>query len=392
MDIEKFKQSPIGKLVHIEGVDAYGRAFDHYAYLPNPLPERLPLADSTWRLLTDTVLELGRLGGEGDRLPNPGLLARPLIRAEAVSSSALEGTYTTLPQVFQSELFQDSPSLEVTEVLDQIRAFEHGVKVVNEGGALGVNLVKHLHAMLMKNDPRCPPSDKGEFRKRQNFIGPHPKSRVEESYFVPPPQEAVTSLIYDWEKWMHDAKAAHVLVRAAVGHYQFETIHPFIDGNGRLGRLLALLLLLHDGKTLRQPLLNISPYLEAHRTEYQEQLRRASITGDFDSWVCFFLEGVRSRAEIALQKIAELRAIGEAMVNNLRAKRVRGTGLRLAQEAIGFPFITTTDVRDRYKITYQGASQAIAIVVKAGYYTPISLGGNRKLFMCEDVMRIVESV
>lgn len=392
MDIEKFKNSPLGELVPIRGEDAFGRSFDHFAFNPHPLPAKISLSDSTWRLLTDAVLELGRLGGEGDRLPNPGLLARPLIRAEAVSSSALEGTYTTLPQVFQSELFKDPPSAEVTEVLDQIRAFEYGVEVIAEGQPLGVNLIKLLHGVLMRNDTRCPTGDKGEFRKRQNFIGPHPKARIEESFFVPPPHEDVPEAIYALEKWMHDPDAAHVLVRAAVAHYQFETIHPFIDGNGRLGRLIVLLLLLHDGRILTQPLLNISPYLEAHRTQYQDHLRLLSMTGEFDPWVCFFLEGLRTRAQVALAKIRELRQLSRRMKEDLRSKKLRGTAIRLAEDAIGFPLITAPDVRDRYHITYQAASQAIAQMVDHGYYVPVLYGRNRKLFVCEDVMGVVESL
>ncbi|MGH2755930.1 MAG: Fic family protein, partial [Actinomycetota bacterium] len=225
MDIEKFKKSSIGDLEHIQGQDAFGRDYDHFAYVPHPLPSQITLKDSTWRLLADAMLQLGMLGGEGNRLPNPALIARPIIRAEAVSSSALEGTYTTLRQVLQSELFQESPSAEVTEVLDQIRAFELGVALMADGKPLGVNLIKHLHGILMQNDARCPAGDKGEFRKRQNFIGPHPRARIEESFFVPPPPEYVVDSIHEWETWMHDPSAAHVLVRAAVAHYQFETIH-----------------------------------------------------------------------------------------------------------------------------------------------------------------------
>lgn len=391
MDIEKFKESPIGDLVHIDGEDALGRTYDHYAYVPHPLPAKIALRDETWRVLADAVYELGLLGGEGNRLPNPRLLARPIIRAEAVSSSALEGTHTTLPQVFQSELFQDSPSQEVTEVLDQIRAFEVGVNLMQEGQPLGINLIKRMHGILMQNDVRCPAGDKGEFRRRQNFIGPHPRSPIEESDFVPPPHGQVSAAVQAWETWMHTESVAHVLVRAAVSHYQFETIHPFIDGNGRLGRLIVLLLLLHDGRALSQPLLSVSPYLEARRTEYQDHLRQVSITGDFDPWVCFFLEGIKQQARAALEKIGVLRTLSQEMVDTLRTKGVRGTAIRLAEDSIGFPLVTTPDVRDRYEITYQGAAQAIAVMVDHGFLRPITIRANRKLFVCEPVMEAVQA-
>jgi len=391
MDIKQFRQSPIGSLVHIKGEDGLGRPYDHFAYVPEPLPPNINLGDATWRALADAALELGLLGGQGNRLPNPRLLARPIIRAEAVSSSALEGTHTTLPQVLQSELFEDSPSQEVTEVLDQIHAFEHGVDLIADGRPLGLNLIKHLHALLMEHDPRCPASEKGEFRRRQNFIGPNPRSRIEDSLFVPPPPSHVVDAIRAWETWMHDISVTHVLVRAAVSHYQFETIHPFIDGNGRLGRLIVLLLLLHDGKALTQPLINISPYLEANRTEYQNHLRRITVTGDFDPWVRFFLEGIKQQARRAVEKIDALRRASDEMIAELRAKRVRGTAIRLAEDAIGFPVVAAPDVRDRYGITYQAATQALSVMVDHGFLTPITLGANRRIYVFELIMELSES-
>jgi Fic family protein len=241
----------------------------------------------------------------------------------------------------------------------------------------------------MQNDARWTDGDKGEFRTRQNFIGPHPRATIEESTFVPPPWEYVVDAIYNWETWMHNEKTAHVLVRAAVSHYQFETIHPFLDGNGRLGRLIALLLLLHDGKALSEPLLNISPYLEARREEYQDHLRAVSGTGNFDPWVCFFLEGIRTQATAAVEKISALRLVVQDMLETLRAKKVRGTAIRLAEDAIGFPIVAAPDVRDRYGVTYQAAAQALTIMVDSGLFTSVIIGANRKVYVCPAVMDLV---
>ncbi|MGH2753229.1 MAG: Fic family protein, partial [Actinomycetota bacterium] len=168
--------------------------------------------------------------------------------------------------------------------------------------------------------------------------------------------------------------------------------HPFIDGNGRLGRLIVLLLLLHDAKVLTQPLLNISPYLDDHRSEYQAHLREVSISGDFDPWVAFFLEGIRHQAHEAIEKINHLRRLSDEMIETLRAKKVRGTALRLAEDAIGFPVITAPDVRDRYDITYQAAAQAITVMVDSGYFAPITFGANRKFYLCSSVMEVVSEL
>lgn len=391
MDIERFKNSPVGRLVAIKGEDALGRPYDHFAFVPSPLPERIKLSDDTWDLVARAGVALGRLDGEGNRLPKPSTLARPQIRTEAVSSAALEGTYTTLPQVLQGELLEEDRSDDINEVLDHIRAAELGFNVVGEGQPLGINLIKELHRQLMATDRKCSPNEKGEFRDRQNFIGPHPDSTIEESWFVPPPptEEDLMQGIYEWEKWIHDERI-NILVRLAVGHYQFEALHPFVDGNGRIGRLVVVLLLLHEA-TLTVPLLNLSPYLQDHRTEYQEHLREVSATGNFDPWVAFFSEAVRVQSVAGLEKIHRLLNFKDTILSDLWSRRIRGLATKIAEDLIGYPVVTPTDVRDRYEVSYQAAKNAIASLEGAGHVTQLQATGSRKVFASMAALEILHS-
>lgn len=390
MDIEKFKKSPIGRLVPISGTDALGRDYDHFAFVPDPLPDKIPLDSDTWNKIAKAGLALGRLDGEGRRLPNPSTLARPQIREEARSSSALEGTYTTLPQVLQGELIEDATSPDVDEVLDHVRASEAGFQMITEGRPLGINLIKDVHRQLMATDPKCPANEKGEIRQKQNFIGPRPDSEIADSWFVPPPPgDELIKGVHDWETWIHGTDL-NVLVRLTVGHYQFEALHPFIDGNGRIGRLIAVFLLLHEGD-LSVPLLNLSPYLEAHRDEYQSHLRDLSVTGNFDPWVGFFADAIRVQSNSAVQKIDQLESLRERIISDLRGRRVRGLAIQIAEDLIGYPMITPTDVRDRYNVSYQAASNAIASVEQAGHLIQAH-ATKRKLFVCMEALGIIHNV
>ncbi|MGH2751419.1 MAG: Fic family protein [Actinomycetota bacterium] len=391
MDLELFGKSPIGRLVPISGTDARGRPYDHFAYVPQPLPDEIELSAATWNVVAQAGIALGRLDGEGRRLLNPSNLARPQIREEAISSSALEGTFTTLPQVLQGELLEREQSSDVREVLDHIAAAELGFAAINQGQPLSINLIRRLHARLMLSDRQCPASEKGEIRQRQNFVGPRPDSEIAASFFVPPPPgEELRQGLFHWERWIH-GEDINLLVRMAVGHYQFEALHPFFDGNGRVGRLAAVLLLLHTGD-LSVPLLNISPYLEVRRTEYREHLRNVSVTGDFDDWVKFFCQGVKVQSESALEKSNSLLELREQMVRELRAKSVRGKAIEIAEDLVGFPVVTTTDVRDRYNISYQAASNAIGVLVEAGYLDSLTLHANRRVFLAPAVLQILEGI
>jgi Fic family protein len=389
LDVERFGQSPIGSLVPISGIDGYGREFDHFAYEPSPLPSKIDLSGDTWDALAEAAAALGRLEGEGRRLPNPRTLARPSIRAEAISSSALEGTYTTLPQVLQSGLFEDERSPDdVVEVLDYVRAAEMGFDLIAAGQPLSLNMIRRLHRQLMASDRHCPADQKGNVRTRQNFIGPRPDSEIKDSYFVPPrPGDGLMQGLYEWENWIHKT-GINRLIRISVGHYQFETLHPFFDGNGRLGRLIAILQLLHEG-ALSVPLLNISPYLEDHRDAYQNHLREVTVTGDFNAWVEFFCRGVRIQSESALTKIDHLLDIKESMVLDLHSRRVRGVAIRIAEELIGFPFMTPAVAASRYDVSVQAATNALNTLERMGHVNKVKWLSNRLMYAAQPILDVI---
>ncbi|MGI8775376.1 MAG: Fic family protein [Actinomycetota bacterium] len=387
MDLERFENSPLGDLVPISGSHE-GKHFDHFAFRPHPLPFQIDLDATTWAALAEAMHALGRLDSAGKRLPNPRLVTRSAIRREAVSTSALEGTYTTLPQVFESELLGDEPkSRDVDEVLRFVRTAELGFELIRER-PISQSLIKTLHARLMDGDPRCPDDEKGDFRKRQNFIGPR-RAGIVNSFFVPPPPgDPVQDAMDDWVRWVRETDLP-VLVRSAVGHYQFETIHPFFDGNGRLGRLLIVLQLLEEEK-LSEPILEISTFLEDHRDEYQELLRRVSSTGDWNVWVGFFSEAVRSQSEQGLAKVDALLTYREEMMALLHENRVRGAAVQLADELIGSPVQVPARVADRLGITYQAALNSLERLAALGVLRRVDSSGRRRLYIASEVLTILE--
>ncbi|HYO61365.1 MAG TPA: Fic/DOC family N-terminal domain-containing protein [Actinomycetota bacterium] len=388
MDVQRFQKSPAGNLVAISGRDAWGRDYSHFAYLPNPLPDEIPLSGRTWNAIAEASVALGRLDGEGRRLPNPQRLARPAIRAEAVSTSALEGTYTTLPRVMESELMEDDAPSEDREVLDYVRCAEAGFRLVASGKPVSLNMIKQLHGILMSRDPRCPPGEKGEIRSRQNFIGSRANEEITQARYVPPPPgRGLREALQDWEVWVHRRGEVPLLVRVAVGHYQFEALHPFVDGNGRIGRLVAILLLLDEG-ALSVPLLNISPYLEVRRDAYQDHLLEVSATGSFDTWVRFFAEGIRVQALAGLEKTTRLLALKGHMVRTLRARNVRGLAIQVAEDLIGNPVLTPAVVRDAYEISHQSASSILQTLHDAGLVEPRPWKKNRRYYVAPAVLEV----
>lgn len=388
MDLARFENSPIGRLEPISGRDSRGREYSHFAFVPDPLPDEILLSGRTWNAIAEASIALGRLDGEGRRLPNPQRLARPAIRAEAVSTSALEGTYTTLPRVMESELMEDEAPREDREVLDYVRSAEAGFQVVEKGHPVSLNMIKELHRILMWRDPHCPPGEKGEIRSRQNFVGSRANADIARARFVPPPAgPRLERALQDWEVWVHREGEIPLLVRVAVGHYQFEALHPFVDGNGRIGRLVALLLLL-DERALSVPLLNISPYLEARRDDYQEHLLDVSATGQFDAWVHFFAEGIRVQSLAGLEKTTRLLALKDEMVRTLRARHVRGLAIQVAEDLIGNPVLTASIVRDGYEISYQSASSILQTLHDAGIVEPRPWKKNRRYYVASAVIDV----
>ncbi len=388
MDVERFKNSPIGRLVPVKVTDR-GKDFEHYAYVADPLPSEIPLTPSAQRLHQEALLSLGRLDGLAGQLPAPGNLARPAIREEAVSTSALEGTYSTLPQLFEAEfLEEDEMDRGLREVRNYVQAAERGLAAIREEGAsITLWLVRGLHQILM-DGLGVHPSDVGQIRDRQNWIGLRRSSPITESLFVPAPNgDVLQDGLESWERWIHNEDIP-LLVRVAVGHYQFETLHPFIDGNGRMGRLVAQLQLV-EGGILRHPILNLSPYLEPRGDEYREHLRELSATGDWDPWVTFFLIALRVQAEVASRRTVALLRLRDEFLEIAKNQRIRGVGVEIAGGLIGYPVITATFAANIYGVTYPAANTAIARLEAAGILREVTGKSYGRLFIAPRVLDLI---
>ena len=263
------------------------------------------------KLADKASMSVGRLDFAVKRLPDPGLLVRPALRREAQSTSALEGTYATLEEVLEADYVDEvNRRAEVREVLNYVRAAEQALSLV-QVKPICVNVIAQLQATLVEGT-RGDGWDKGRLRESNVYIGERSKG-IEASRFVPPPHgDLLVEGVSDWEKWLHADDDYPLLVKIALAHYQFETLHPFSDGNGRLGRLIVTLQLVTE-KALTYPLLNLSPWLEERKDEYKDLLLGVSKTGDFDRWIRFFCEAVHYQAEDGVARIEELLAKQEKL-------------------------------------------------------------------------------
>lgn len=389
MDLDALGNSPVGTLIAISGIDGRsGKTYNHRAFLPEPLPEDLELEQATYRAITEATAAVARLDEAACRLPNPSLLARPAIRREAVSTSALEGTYAAFTDVLEGELLGEGDrSAAVAEVVNYIQAAEHAFTWI-ENHPISMGLLGALQKTLVKGT-RGETSDAGRVRTIQVCIGGG--GNIETARFVPPPPgDQLQAGVEAWIEWINRDDDIPLLVKLALGHYQFETLHPFADGNGRLGRLVCVLQLGRRGE-LRVPVLNLSPWLEQRRTTYQDHLLRCSVTGQFDEWIRFFSEAVTAQALRAVEKIDALHVWKEATVRQLGAAKVRGVALTIAGDLIGYPIITPTVAAQVHGVTYQAANAAIKRLADFEILQERTGRPYARLFAAPGVLRIIDS-
>ena len=308
LDASAFRAPEAGAIVRtMHGYDAF---------VPAPLPPSIAYDPALVLALSRADTALSELSGLGRYLPNPHLLIAPYIRREAVLSSRIEGTRASLSDVLLDEVRQSAAdsSDDIREVRNYVTALEYGVRRLTDL-PLSLRLVQELHARLMQ-DVRGNTATPGEFRRRQNWIG-RPGSSLVTADYVPPPPEEVMQALYLWEGFLHAPRSMPDLVLCALLHEQFEAIHPFWDGNGRLGRLLIPLFLIERGR-LSQPLLYLSAYFERRRSAYYHLLQRVRTDGDWPGWIRFFLEGVAVTADAARLQAAALMDLRARFDGNLR--------------------------------------------------------------------------
>jgi Fic family protein len=379
----------VGTLVPIRGMDAaLEKPYAHFAYVPHPLPATVELAQGTYKLLEQASRALGSLVTNVELLPNPNLLVRPALRKEAVATSALEGTYAPLAEALGADYIEESKqSAEVREVMNYVRAANTALDLI-QTLPICVKMLSELQAVLVRGT-RGEQYDTGGLRQQQVYIGQR-GCGVEKSRFVPTPNgEHLVEGISTWEKWVNAADDdMPLLVKAALAHYQFETLHPFSDGNGRLGRLIVTLQLMHDG-ILKYPILNLSPWLEPRRDEYTNHLLEVSASGDFDPWVRFFCDAVRASAEAASETVTSLLEVRNNFVETLNSARATGIILQLANDLIGFPIVSVRDVKELYDVAYPTANNVVAKLVSLGILEEITGREYGRLFRCPAVYRVI---
>lgn len=389
MDVERFARSPVGRLVPITGHDSFlDLDYSHFAFVPDPAPTVLDLSQPTYKAVTDATLALGRLDFAVRRLPDPRLLVGPVLRREAQSTSELEGTFAPLDEVLAADFIEASrQSVELREVMNYVAAAERGFELIKEL-PICVRMLGELQKLLVRGT-RGETFDSGRLREAQVFIGER-ELGIERSRFVPVPEgQMLQDGVTEWEKWInrHDDQIA-LVVKAAVGHYQFETLHPFSDGNGRLGRLVVVLQLM-EAETLAYPVLNLSPWLKLRKEEYKSLLRDVSATGDYDAWVRFFATAVEAQAADMVQRIEDLLAAREELLQIVRDNRKHGFVAEIIEDLIGYVSLTPSTTAKRHGVTYNTANDAFAKLEKMGILREITGEKYGRIFVCPRVRRIV---
>ena len=348
MDPKRFVAPSFGRVVKTPG------RFGFYAFVPSAIPRTIDFDADTVLTLSEADTALGRLAGAGRLLPNPHLLVDPYVVREAVASSRIEGTQASMSDVFQAEARGTAPAgSDVGEVQNYIRAMSAGLDQLREL-PLCLRLIREIHAVLMtgvRGTEKLP----GEFRSTPNWIG-SADDRPETATFVPPPPDQMGNALDDWERFANEDVRLPVLVRAALLHYQFETIHPFLDGNGRLGRLLVVFFLVQQ-RRLPEPLLYVSAYLEQHRTEYYDRLQGVRERGELQQWLRFFLHAVAVQANDAVDRAERLADLREEFRGALAGSRSRARDV--VETVFRNPVLTTRRVTAELGVTNQGALNLI---------------------------------
>ena len=360
------------------------------AFVPLGLPPDPPLelTGTLQRALEHAAVALGRLDSISTLLPETSLFLYSYVRKEAVLSSQIEGTQSSLSDLLLFEL-DEAPGVpldDVVEVSNYVRALDHGLARLREGFPLSNRLIREIHGVLLSRG-RGEGKDPGEFRRSQNWIG---GSRPGNAVFVPPPPHLVADCMGELERFLHDERAElPMLLRAGLVHVQFETIHPFLDGNGRVGRLLITFLLCHSA-ILREPLLYLSLYFKQNRPTYYELLDSVRRNGDWERWLQFLLEGVRETAEGAVSTAKRLVELFEHDRERIvpRGRRA-GSALRVHDALKARPVTSVQDVCARTGLSFPATSSAMEVLVDLGIASELTGKRRNRIFAYDRYVAIL---
>ena len=359
------------------------RGYD--AYVPDPLPPHIDLTPGLLRSLSDADRLIGKLAGEGRRLQNPHLLMRPFIKREAVLSSRIEGTQATLGELLAADAgsaVNRSPD-DLREVANYVTALEYGIGRLSTL-PLSLRLVTELHGHLMQG-VRGEHATPGEFRRSQNWIGP-PGCTLQNASYIPPPVDELMPCLGEWETFLHD-RSLPPLVQAAMIHSQFEAIHPFLDGNGRVGRLLITLFLV-ERDILPTPLLYLSAFFEATRRDYYDRLNGVTLEGAWLDWIEYFLNGIARMSEDALSRAVRIDGLFETWRAGATGRsKVPLRVLGLLEEN---PYCTVTKVAEKLGVAFTTAQRGIDRLVSLGILEPKGDARRNRVFCAQQVMNILD--
>lgn len=381
MDPTRFVAPEWGRAVSTGGTAAY------HAFVPGLVPRELELKPHTIMLLSEADTALGRLGGAGRLLPDPHLLVNAYITREAVASSRIEGTQASVTEVFDAAVTGASARADVQEVRNYIDALRHGLKLLDDGFPISLRLIREMHEILLsgvRGHERTP----GDFRQTQNWIS-SPDNQPRTARFVPPTVDTMWHALDDWEKYLHDEDPKlPLLIRCALMHYQFETIHPFLDGNGRIGRLFIILYLVDRGR-LPTPLLYISSYFDQRKLEYYDRLQFVRERGEINEWLDFFLVGIAGQAADAVSRAEELSDLREKYRLILQGSRSRA--IEVADLLFANPIMTVRAVQNHLGVSQPGATNLLRTLTTEGIVREVGEGpGTRHRWFADEVLRVLD--
>ncbi len=376
MDVERFKEGGMsGELVNSDG---------DIGFKPDPLPPEISIEGELLDVFTRATSNVGQLSGIGRRVDNPSMLISPFIYKEAVVSSEIEGTRVTLSDVYEYEAGREKgggPSRnELKEVHNYVRAVFQGIEEMD--GGIDLNLVRTLHQTLMSG-VRGEDKQPGEFRDTQVYIG----GRGTEARFVPPPPSVVPYAMQNLETYMQTGGAYQPLIDIGLVHYQFETVHPFRDGNGRMGRLIIMLMMC-DKELLPEPYLYPSSYFNRNREEYTDRLLAVSRDNAWVEWLTFFLEGISQQAQEAFSRASELLDLRDEYRE--RYQDGPNSVSHLAMEVFTKPYLTVNEASELLNMTYGAANNAVSKLEDDGVLEEITGQSRNRVFRAREVFRIIQ--
>ncbi len=378
MDAALFENSSSGKVVRATG--------GYWTFVPSPLPPDLEWNTALVSQLSRADLAVGTLSGLGETLPNPHLLIYPFIRREAVLSSRIEGTQSSLSDLLLFEATQIEKQKDVKEVQNYVRAVEYGLKRLNDL-PLSLRFIRELHEILM-DGVRGEHATPGEFRQSQNWIGDS-GATLNEATFVPPSVPEMQGCLDQLEKFLHSDTELPPIVQAAMIHYQFETIHPFLDGNGRIGRLLVTLFLCQKN-VLTKPLLYLSAFFERYRQEYYKLLLKVSQIGAWKEWIGFFLKAVTEQSEDAVSRSRHLLELLRNYSQIAREKRLTPTAIQLVELIFMKPVLNAKTVQEFLNVSYPSAQNAISSLEEAGILIEVTGRRRAKAYSANDILKVLD--